>query len=55
MPVGPFASTVGVGRAEPKWAALNNVTDICGHGNNFFRNPQASFCSERFLAALIVR
>ena len=26
MPAGPFASSVGVGRAEPEWAALNKVT-----------------------------
>ena len=25
MPIGPFASSVGVGRAEPEWAALNKV------------------------------
>ena len=25
MPAGPFASTVGVGRAEPQWAELNQV------------------------------
>jgi UDP-galactopyranose mutase len=30
MPKGPFASSVGVGRAEPEWAKLNKVTDICG-------------------------
>ena len=30
MPKGPFASSVGVGRAEPEWAAKNLVTDICG-------------------------
>ena len=27
---GPFASAAGVGRAEPEWAALNKVTDVCG-------------------------
>ena len=27
----PFASTVGVGRAEPEWAALNLVSDTCGY------------------------
>jgi len=30
MPAGPFASSVGVGRAEPEWAALNKVTGIMG-------------------------
>ena len=30
MPQGPFASSVGVGRAEPEWAAKNKVTEICG-------------------------
>ena len=30
MPKGPFASSVGVGRAEPEWAALNKVTAKCG-------------------------
>jgi len=30
MPQGPFASEVGVGRAEKEWAALNKVTGICG-------------------------
>jgi len=30
MPTGPFASSVGVGRAEPEWANLNKVTGICG-------------------------
>jgi len=30
MPAGPFASEVGVGRAEPEWAALNKVTGQCG-------------------------
>lgn len=32
MPTGPFASSVGVGRAEPEWAALNLVTGVCGRG-----------------------
>ena len=32
MPAGPFASSVGVGRAEPEWAALNKVTGVCGEG-----------------------
>ena len=32
MPAGPFASSVGVGRAEPEWAALNKVTGVCGVG-----------------------
>jgi hypothetical protein len=32
MPAGPFASAVGVGRAEPEWAALNKVTEVCGNG-----------------------
>ena len=27
---GPFASPVGVGRAEKEWADLNKVTDIMG-------------------------
>uniref|UniRef100_A0A7S0KFY8 UDP-galactopyranose mutase C-terminal domain-containing protein n=1 Tax=Micromonas pusilla TaxID=38833 RepID=A0A7S0KFY8_MICPS len=31
MPTGPFASSVGVGRAEPEWAALNKVTEVCGY------------------------
>lgn len=30
MPAGPFASSVGVGRAEPEWAALNKVQSIVG-------------------------
>lgn len=30
MPKGPFASSVGIGRAEPEWAKLNKVTEICG-------------------------
>ena len=30
MPQGPFASSVGVGRAEPEWAEKNLVKDICG-------------------------
>ena len=30
MHAGPFASEVGVGRAEKEWAALNKVTGICG-------------------------
>eukprot|EP00439_Symbiodinium_sp_Y106_P006425 s1891_g1.t1 len=30
MPFGPFSSSVGVGRAEPEWAALNKVQDIVG-------------------------
>ncbi len=30
MPKGPFASSVGVGRAEPEWAALNQVGDCVG-------------------------
>ena len=32
MPTGPFASSVGVGRAESEWAALNLVTGVCGRG-----------------------
>ena len=32
MPAGPFASSAGVGRAEPKWAELNKVSGVCGHG-----------------------
>lgn len=35
MPKGPFASSVGVGRAEPKWAVLNKVTEICGNDRLF--------------------
>ena len=27
---GPFASSVGVGRAEPEWASLNKVAGIVG-------------------------
>ena len=27
---GPFASSVGIGRAEPEWAALNEVSGECG-------------------------
>ena len=30
MPAGPFASSVGVGRAEPEWAAKNKVEGIVG-------------------------
>ena len=30
MPKGPFTSSVGVGRAEPEWARLNEVTGLCG-------------------------
>jgi len=30
MPTGPFASSVGVGRAEPEWAALNKVDGVVG-------------------------
>eukprot|EP00441_Pelagodinium_beii_P041502 CAMPEP_0197648486 /NCGR_PEP_ID=MMETSP1338-20131121/27783_1 /TAXON_ID=43686 ORGANISM="Pelagodinium beii, Strain RCC1491" /NCGR_SAMPLE_ID=MMETSP1338 /ASSEMBLY_ACC=CAM_ASM_000754 /LENGTH=472 /DNA_ID=CAMNT_0043222499 /DNA_START=47 /DNA_END=1465 /DNA_ORIENTATION=- len=30
MPAGPFASSVGVGRAEPEWAKLNKVTGVVG-------------------------
>ena len=30
MPCGPFASSVGVGRAEPEWAALNLVEGVVG-------------------------
>mmetsp|Transcript_3523 Transcript_3523/g.7515 ORF Transcript_3523/g.7515 Transcript_3523/m.7515 type:complete len:468 (-) Transcript_3523:686-2089(-) len=30
MPGGPFASSVGIGRAEAEWAALNKVTGIVG-------------------------
>lgn len=37
MPAGPFASSVGVGRAEPEWAALNKVTAVCGSGEG--RSP----------------
>ncbi|CAE8597557.1 unnamed protein product, partial [Polarella glacialis] len=35
MPAGPFASSVGVGRAEPEWASLNKVTDIVGKDVTF--------------------
>ena len=31
MPTGPFASSVGVGRAEPEWAAKNKVTEVVGN------------------------
>ena len=31
MPSGPFASAVGVGRAEPEWAALNKVESVVGN------------------------
>jgi len=30
MPAGPWATSVGVGRAEPEWAKLNKVTDTVG-------------------------
>lgn len=30
MPQGPFASSVGVGRAEPEWAAKNLVKEVVG-------------------------
>ncbi|CAK9093934.1 UDP-galactopyranose mutase (UGM) (UDP-GALP mutase) (Uridine 5-diphosphate galactopyranose mutase) [Durusdinium trenchii] len=30
MPTGPFASSVGIGRAEPEWAALNRVQETVG-------------------------
>ena len=30
MPQGPFASSVGVGRAEPEWANLNKVAGVVG-------------------------
>merc|ERR1740130_800407 len=30
MVLGPFASSVGTGRAEPEWAALNQVNGISG-------------------------
>ena len=30
MPTGPFASSVGVGRAEAEWASLNRVKDVVG-------------------------
>jgi hypothetical protein len=32
MPTGPFASSAGVGRAEPEWAVLNKVVGVCGEG-----------------------
>ena len=31
MPTGPFASSLGVGRAEPEWAAKNKVTEVVGN------------------------
>ena len=30
MPQGPFASSVGVGRAEPEWASKNKVETVVG-------------------------
>merc|ERR1719409_2171923 len=30
MPTGPFASSVGIGRAEPEWAKLNKVQEVVG-------------------------
>ena len=30
MPQGPFASSVGVGRAEPEWASKNKVDRVMG-------------------------
>ena len=30
MPKGPFASSVGCGRAEPEWASLNLVKETVG-------------------------
>ena len=35
MPLGPFASSVGVGRAEPEWAALNKVQKTVGEDRIF--------------------
>ena len=41
MPTGPFASSVGVGSAEPQWAALNKVTDIRGKDGLFNRGEKS--------------
>jgi len=41
MPVGPFASSVGVGRAEPEWANLNLVKGIEGK-DPFFESGETS-------------
>jgi len=35
MPAGPFASSVGVGRAEPEWAEKNKVTGVVGQDGIF--------------------
>lgn len=35
MPAGPFSSSVGVGRAEPEWAALNRVSGTVGKDSTF--------------------
>jgi len=35
MPVGPWATAAGVGRAEPEWAALNKVQEIVGKDKIF--------------------
>ena len=43
MPTGPFASAVGVGRADPEWAALNLVTGVCGRGAHRSRSARPSF------------
>ena len=40
MPAGPFASSVGVGRADPEWAALNKVTGVCGEGTRVLPRPK---------------
>ena len=41
MPQGPFASSVGVGRAEPEWANLNLVKDVMGK-DPFFESGETS-------------
>jgi UDP-galactopyranose mutase len=41
MVKGPFASVVGVGRAEPEWANLNLVKDVCGK-DPFFEAGETS-------------
>jgi len=43
MPEGPFASSVGVGRAEPEWAAKNKVPGIVGK-DPIFAGGNATEC-----------
>jgi len=43
MPEGPFASSVGVGRAEPEWAAKNKVPGIVGK-DPIFEGGNATEC-----------